>query len=95
MLQIFCVINFFLANHSVPSTVKVYCVNSMSLKLMSHAILFLQTDLSILEVSEISGPMVLEPYVAVADYNSTQQKELSLYVGQKLDVIEKNENGDA
>ncbi|XP_039260716.2 uncharacterized protein LOC120336968 isoform X1 [Styela clava] len=45
------------------------------------------------EIGEISGPLLLEQYVAIADYNSTQQKELTMTIGQKVEVIEKNENG--
>nr|CAB3266049.1 SH3 and PX domain-containing protein 2A-like [Phallusia mammillata] len=46
-----------------------------------------------LDIGEISGPIALEQYVAVADYMRTQPKELTVESGQYLEVIEKHENG--
>lgn len=45
------------------------------------------------EVEEISGPMVLERYVAVADYEKLKKNECSLTAGQMVEVIDKNQNG--
>ena len=39
--------------------------------------------------------MVLEQYVAVADYQKQESSEISLSVGQVVDIIEKNESGRA
>lgn len=38
-------------------------------------------------------PMVLEQYVVVADYQKQESTEISLCVGQVVDIIEKNESG--
>ncbi|XP_038595935.1 SH3 and PX domain-containing protein 2B [Tachyglossus aculeatus] len=40
-----------------------------------------------------ADPMVLEQYVAVADYQKQESSEISLSVGQLVDIIEKNESG--
>ncbi|XP_021387799.2 SH3 and PX domain-containing protein 2B isoform X2 [Lonchura striata] len=38
-------------------------------------------------------PLVLEQYVVVADYQKQESSEISLCVGQVVDIIEKNESG--
>ncbi|XP_055968280.1 SH3 and PX domain-containing protein 2B [Sorex fumeus] len=38
-------------------------------------------------------PLVLEQYVVVADYQKQESSEISLSVGQTVDIIEKNESG--
>ncbi|KAB5513300.1 hypothetical protein PHYPO_G00249680 [Pangasianodon hypophthalmus] len=48
--------------------------------------------------SEASGldssePMVLEQYVAVANYERQENSEISLRAGETVDVIEKSESG--
>ena len=48
---------------------------------------------SVSPVEEISGPMVLERYVAVADYEKQKKNECSLTAGQMVDVVDKNQNG--
>ena len=45
------------------------------------------------EVEEISGPIVLERYVAVADYEKQKKNECDLTAGQMVEVIDKNQNG--
>ncbi|XP_039632549.1 SH3 and PX domain-containing protein 2A isoform X3 [Polypterus senegalus] len=40
-----------------------------------------------------SDPMVLEQYVVVANYEKQENSEISLKVGEVVDVIEKNESG--
>uniref|UniRef100_A0A8C3VMX2 SH3 and PX domain-containing protein 2B n=1 Tax=Catagonus wagneri TaxID=51154 RepID=A0A8C3VMX2_9CETA len=40
-----------------------------------------------------ADPLVLEQYVAVADYQKQESSEISLSVGQVVDIIEKNESG--
>lgn len=37
--------------------------------------------------------MVLDQYVVVADYQKQESSEISLSVGQVVDIIEKNESG--
>lgn len=39
--------------------------------------------------------MVLEQYVVVANYQKQESSEISLSVGQVVDIIEKNESGRA
>lgn len=38
--------------------------------------------------------MVLEQYVVVANYQKQESSEISLSVGQMVDIIEKNESGE-
>ncbi|CAK8675641.1 unnamed protein product [Clavelina lepadiformis] len=45
------------------------------------------------DIGEISGPILLEQYRAIADYTRNQPKELSVVSGQVVEVIEKHENG--
>lgn len=45
------------------------------------------------EVNEITGPLTLETYVAVATYKSKGKTEVSLTAGDTVDVIDKNSNG--
>ncbi|XP_059397656.1 SH3 and PX domain-containing protein 2B-like isoform X3 [Carassius carassius] len=40
-----------------------------------------------------ADPLLLEQYVAVTDYEKQESSEISLYVGQVVEVIEKNESG--
>ncbi len=40
-----------------------------------------------------SEPMVLEQYVAVANYERQENSEISLKAGETVDVIEKSESG--
>lgn len=41
----------------------------------------------------ISGPMLLEQYVAVADYKKQNGNEVNMVAGDIVEVIDKNENG--
>ena len=41
----------------------------------------------------ISGPVLLEQYIALADFKKTGRGQISLVAGDIVDVIEKNENG--
>lgn len=41
----------------------------------------------------ISEPMLLEQYIAIADYKKEAAKEVNLREGQMVEVIEKNEMG--
>ena len=38
-------------------------------------------------------PLLLDQYVAVTDYEKQESSEVSLHVGQVVEVIEKNESG--
>ncbi|CAG5871826.1 unnamed protein product [Menidia menidia] len=40
-----------------------------------------------------ADPLVLDQYVAVTDYEKQESSEISLHVGQVVEVIEKNESG--
>lgn len=42
-----------------------------------------------------SEPMVLEQYVAVANYERQENSEISLKAGETVDVIEKSESGES
>lgn len=43
--------------------------------------------------SASADPLVLEQYVVVANYQKQESSEISLCVGQLVDIIEKNESG--
>lgn len=43
---------------------------------------------------DTSEPMVLEQYVAVANYERQENSEISLKAGETVDVIEKSESGE-
>ncbi|KAF4098162.1 SH3 and PX domain-containing protein 2B isoform X1 [Onychostoma macrolepis] len=43
--------------------------------------------------SSSADPLLLDQYVAVTDYEKQESSEISLYVGQVVEVIEKNESG--
>uniref|UniRef100_A0A8C6LQ39 SH3 and PX domains 2B n=1 Tax=Nothobranchius furzeri TaxID=105023 RepID=A0A8C6LQ39_NOTFU len=43
--------------------------------------------------SNSADPLLLEQYVAVTDYEKQESTEISLHVGQVVEVIEKNESG--
>lgn len=44
--------------------------------------------------NDSSEPMVLEQYVAVANYERQENSEISLKAGETVDVIEKSESGE-
>ena len=44
-------------------------------------------------VDHISGPVLLEQYVAVADYKKQNRNEVNMVAGDIVEVIDKNENG--
>lgn len=46
-------------------------------------------------INEISDPILLEQYTAIADYKKQKNTECSLSAGQVVEVIDKNENGKA
>ncbi|XP_026228185.1 SH3 and PX domain-containing protein 2B isoform X1 [Anabas testudineus] len=43
--------------------------------------------------SNAADPLLLDQYVAVTDYEKQESSEISLHVGQVVEVIEKNESG--
>ena len=45
------------------------------------------------KISEISDPLILERYVAIADYEKQKKNECTVQAGQTVEVIDKNENG--
>ena len=42
---------------------------------------------------EISGPVVFEQYIVIADYKKKDKNDISLTAGDTVDVIEKSEFG--
>lgn len=42
----------------------------------------------------MADPLLLDQYVAVTDYEKQESSEISLRVGQVVEVIEKNESGE-
>uniref|UniRef100_A0A1A7WLU3 Neutrophil cytosolic factor 1 n=2 Tax=Iconisemion striatum TaxID=60296 RepID=A0A1A7WLU3_9TELE len=43
--------------------------------------------------SEISGPIILDTYRVVADFEKTSKYEIALHTGDFVEIVEKNENG--
>ena len=52
---------------------------------------FFFCDISTAE--NISGPVLLEQYVAIADYKKQNRNEVNMVAGDIVEVIDKNENG--
>ncbi|XP_029703701.1 neutrophil cytosol factor 1 isoform X2 [Takifugu rubripes] len=50
-------------------------------------------DLARGNVSEISGPIILDMYRAIADYTKTTKYEINLHAGDQVEIVEKNQNG--
>lgn len=44
--------------------------------------------------STAADPLLLDQYVAVTDYEKQESSEISVHVGQVVEVIEKNESGE-
>uniref|UniRef100_A0A8C1N7F2 Neutrophil cytosolic factor 1 n=1 Tax=Cyprinus carpio TaxID=7962 RepID=A0A8C1N7F2_CYPCA len=44
--------------------------------------------------SEITGPIMLESYRVIADYSQSSKYELSLKMGDMVDIVEKSPNGE-
>ena len=42
----------------------------------------------------ISEPMLLEQFVAIAEYKKQKKNEVSLVAGVSVEVVEKTENGE-
>ncbi|XP_040280761.1 neutrophil cytosol factor 1 [Bufo bufo] len=53
----------------------------------------LKTDSNKKNVSDITGPIILQSYRAIADYEKTSKNELSVKTDDVVDVVEKKENG--
>uniref|UniRef100_A0AAQ5ZDC1 Neutrophil cytosolic factor 1 n=1 Tax=Amphiprion ocellaris TaxID=80972 RepID=A0AAQ5ZDC1_AMPOC len=43
--------------------------------------------------SEISGPIILDTYRVVADFEKTSKHEINLHTGDLVEIVEKNQNG--
>ncbi|XP_041865026.1 neutrophil cytosol factor 1 [Melanotaenia boesemani] len=43
--------------------------------------------------SEISGPIILDTYRVIADFEKTSKHELNLHTGDFVEIVEKNQNG--
>ncbi|XP_020511159.1 neutrophil cytosol factor 1 [Labrus bergylta] len=43
--------------------------------------------------SEISGPIILDTYRVVADFEKTSKHEIALHAGDQVEIVEKNQNG--
>ena len=46
------------------------------------------------KISEISDPILLDRYIAIADYDKVKKNECNLKAGQTVEVIDKNQNGE-
>lgn len=42
----------------------------------------------------ISGPVVFEQYIVIADYQKKNRNDISLTAGDTVDVVERNELGE-
>lgn len=44
-------------------------------------------------LTEISGPIILDTYRAIADFTKTSKHEINLHAGDLVEIVEKNQNG--
>lgn len=51
-------------------------------------------DIHLFNCSEISGPIILDMYRAIADYTKTTKYEINLHAGDQVEIVEKNQNGE-
>lgn len=51
-------------------------------------------DIPLFNCSEISGPIILDMYRAIADYTKTTKYEINLHAGDQVEIVEKNQNGE-
>ncbi|XP_061558342.1 neutrophil cytosol factor 1 [Phycodurus eques] len=54
--------------------------------------IFLETKVSN-NISEISGPIILDSYRVIADFTKTSKHELNLRTGDLVEIVEKKQNG--
>lgn len=45
-------------------------------------------------LTDITGPIILQSYRVIADYEKNSKSELSVKDGDVIDVVEKTENGN-
>ncbi|KAG7260339.1 hypothetical protein CRUP_038107 [Coryphaenoides rupestris] len=45
-------------------------------------------------ISEITGPIVLDTYRAIGDYDKTSKHEITLHTGDLVEIVEKSTNGE-
>ncbi|XP_070712220.1 neutrophil cytosol factor 1 isoform X2 [Pempheris klunzingeri] len=50
-------------------------------------------DLARGNASEISGPIILDSYRVIADFEKTSKHEINLHTGDLVEIVEKNQNG--
>ncbi|XP_038160993.1 neutrophil cytosol factor 1 isoform X2 [Cyprinodon tularosa] len=50
-------------------------------------------DLARGNASEISGPIILDTYRVIADFEKTSKHEINLHTGDLVEIVEKNQNG--
>lgn len=43
---------------------------------------------------EISGPIILDSYRVIADFEKTSKHELNLHTDDLVEIVEKNQNGE-
>lgn len=44
--------------------------------------------------AEISGPIILDTYRVIADFEKTSKHELNVHTGDLVEIVEKNQNGE-
>lgn len=53
-----------------------------------------QVFIAVVLCTEITGPIMLESYRVIADYNKSSKYELTLNMGDMVDIVEKSPNGE-
>lgn len=48
----------------------------------------------LLPSSVISGPIILDTYRVIADFEKTSKHEINLQTGDLVEIVEKNQNGE-
>lgn len=50
--------------------------------------------ITVFYLSDISGPIILDTYRAIADFTKTSKHEINLRTGDMVEIVEKNQNGE-
>ncbi len=50
-------------------------------------------EIFLFDLSEISGPIILDTYRVIADFTKTSKHEINLHTGDLVEIVEKNQNG--
>ena len=73
------------------TVLSVYARNNFQVGISFLTLFFIAGDNN--SSAQISGPVVFEQYIAIADYKKKNKNDISLTAGDTVDVIEKSDFG--